>query len=419
MGSKRPEIRPIATIEGDTIADVGRKVGRSKKEIALLKTREQSFEDASKAYYMDHKVILEYCTGFGKTYQALRLIQQTIYSDVVNHGIRYKWAIIVPTKNLIKGWEDEIDKWEMRQVSPSIEIVCYNSIHKLKNIRHFCLDEAHNITELRVERLLEKITKKSNLIALSATINSKKFTLLKWLGFTKSHRHKITLDEGVDAEVIAEYNIIGLPLTPNEQWWKTNRGIEGWLNSEKRKGNSKGIEMAIFKRMRHVYNSAQKLELAKYVCDNLTPNDKILVYVANIEQAKALSEHTGFPAYHSKISSKKREVMLKEFNEQKEGGLISCYTLNEGANIVGVNKCLIIQTRSNELEAIQRLGRILRLLGKLLGQPGVCYISYLEGTQDEKWARSSIKSFKKENVWGRLVDPKNYYTPYGTLQLKD
>ena len=32
MGSKRPEIRPIATIEGDTIADVGRKVGRSKKE---------------------------------------------------------------------------------------------------------------------------------------------------------------------------------------------------------------------------------------------------------------------------------------------------------------------------------------------------------------------------------------------------
>ena len=107
--------------------------------------------------------------------------------------------------------------------------------------------------------------------------------------------------------------------------------------------------------------------------------------------------------------------MLEDFNELNEGGLISCYTLNEGANIVGINKALIVQTRSNEREAIQRLGRILRFLGKLEGQPGVCYIAYMIGTQDEKWARSSIKSFDKGKVWGRLVEPRDYHSPYGTI----
>jgi superfamily II DNA or RNA helicase len=386
----------------------------SRSGVKNLKTREQSFDDASSFFFIHHKVILEYCTGFGKTYQALRLISKSITDDGKS------WAIIVPTQNLIKGWTDEIEKWKLAGLKGKIEIICYNSIHKLEGIDHFCFDEGHNITELRVEKLLDKIDKKrSKLICLSATIDAKKFALLKILGFMKHHRHIITLDEGVEAGVVTEYNIIGLPMTPNQAWLTTNKGIEYWLNSEKRKGNSRGIESAIFKRMRHVYNSSQKLELAKYVCDNLTPGDKILIYVANIEQAMALSEHTGFPAYHSKISKKKRAQMLEDFNSQKEGGLISCYTLNEGANIVGVNKALIVQTRSNEREAIQRLGRILRFLGKLIGQPGVCYIAYLKGTQDEKWARSSIRSFDKAKVWGRLVEEKHYYSPYGTIPKKE
>jgi superfamily II DNA or RNA helicase len=381
--------------------------------MSRLKTRDESFLVARDFYHLHHRVILEYCTGFGKTYQALRLIAETIEKD----GKR--WAIIVPTQNLIKGWQEEIDKWHLIKVMKNVEIICYNSIHKLEGIGHYCFDEAHNITELRVEKLLEKILPSSNLIGLSATIDTKKFALLKFLGFMKHHRHKISLDEGVEAKVVTEYNIIGLPLQPNEPWLRTNRGIEYWLNSEKRKGNQRNIDAAIFKRMRHVYNSAQKLALAMHVCGNLTKRDKILVYVANIDQAKLLSDYTGFPAYHSKISKKKREKMLEDFNKQNEGGLISCYTLNEGANIVGVNKALIVQTRSNEREAIQRLGRILRFLGKKDGQAGVCYIAYLIGTQDEKWARSSIKSFDKANVWGRIVDPKDYYTPYGVIEKQE
>lgn len=373
-------------------------------------TREESFDAASIYFSIHHKVILEYCTGFGKTYQALKLISDSLISNP-----NEKWAIIVPTQVLINGWNDEIKKWKLGHLSRSIEIVCYASLHKLKGIDHFCLDEAHNITELRVERIVDLIDNKAKLIGLSATIDAPKFSLLKFLGFIKKDRHVITLDEGVSARVVIDYNIIGLAVQPNDDWLKTNRGIEGWLNSAKRKSDSKGIEMAIFKRARHVYNSAQKLELAKYVCDNLTKGDKILIYVANIEQAIALSEHTGFPAYHSKISKKKREKILDDFNEKSEGGLISCYTLNEGANIVGVNKALIMQIRNNERETIQRLGRILRIFGKLEGQNGVCYIAYLTGTQDEKWARNSIKSFDKAKIKGRLVSPENYYSPNGTI----
>ena len=140
-------------------------MGRSKKEIAPLKTREQSFIDASHYFSMNHKVILEYCTGFGKTYQALRMIIGSL-----SHDINEKWAVIVPTHNLIKGWEDEIIKWNIKNIRGSIKIVCYASIHKLKNIDHFCLDEAHNITELRVERLKDIIRVDSKLIGLSATI---------------------------------------------------------------------------------------------------------------------------------------------------------------------------------------------------------------------------------------------------------
>ena len=70
--------------------------------VAPLKTREQSFIDASGYFFIHNKVILEYCTGFGKTYQALQIILDALKIHPNEH-----WVIVVPTQNLIKGWMDE------------------------------------------------------------------------------------------------------------------------------------------------------------------------------------------------------------------------------------------------------------------------------------------------------------------------
>jgi len=381
-------------------------------------TREGAFSDAQSTFRNEHRVAMEFCTGFGKTYAALKLIKEDL---IATKGAK-KWYVLIPRNTIVQTWYDEMDKWKMQWMYKHglVEIINYSSSHKLVKGHNICLDEAHNITDLREGNLDKVVDKGTRIIACSATIDAKKFSILRSFGFAKRHRIVVTLDQGVESGAVTDYLIYMLPLAMNKLFKSGIQSLNRWQNSCKRKAASKdvkvraqaakGIEAAIFAQTRYIYNSYQKLMAAKYVMDNFNSEDKFLVYCSNQNFAEQLSRLTGVPCMHSGQKDKDREKIWSDFQEAKTGGLISCYTISEGVTISGVNKCLVVQTRKNERELIQRIGRILRFEGKEDGEIGKLFLIYLEDTWDEKWADSSVKSFDQKKVFKHIIKSIYYET---------
>ena len=377
-------------------------------------TREGKFEDARICFNTHHRVAMEFCTGFGKTYAALRLIAEDLIST---KGAR-KWYILIPRNVITQTWFDEMDKWGYKWMYKHgfVDVINYSSSHKLEAGRNFCLDEAHNITDLRESNMSSVVDKRTRIIAASATIDTEKFTILRTFGFNKQHRIVVTLDQGVEAGAVTGYAIYRLPLSMNLLFKQELSAKNRWLTACKKKQDQKGIEAAIFAQTRQIYNSYQKLMAAQYVVNQFDTSDKFLVYCSNQNFAEQLSELTGLPVMHSNQKDKEREKIWTEFQEVKTGGLISCYTISEGVTIEGVSKALVVQTRKNERELIQRLGRLLRWDGKEEGEIGKLYLMYIEDCWDEKWADSSTKSFNPDRIFEYRIPLNKYKTERSTIE---
>jgi superfamily II DNA or RNA helicase len=377
-------------------------------------TREGSFDDSQRIFNFEHRVAMEFCTGFGKTYAALRLIAE----DLTATKGGKKWYILIPRNTIVQTWYDEMDKWGFRWMYKHgfVEIINYSSSHKLEEGRNYCLDEAHNITELREGNMDRVIDKDTRIIAASATIDSEKFTILRSFGFKKKHRIVVTLDQGVEAGAVTDYKIFMLPLKMNELFKKGIAAKNRWLSACKKKSDAGGIEAAIFAQTRQIYNSYQKLLAAQYVVNQFKRRDKVLIYVSNQNFAEQLSRLTGYPVMHSSQKDAERKEIWKDFQEAKFGMLISCYTISEGVTISGVNKCLVVQTRKKDRELIQRLGRILRFEGKEDGEIGQLYLLYLMGTWDENWANSSVKSFDPNKLFEYIIPESKYKTSQDIIE---
>ena len=81
--------------------------------------------------------------------------------------------------------------------------------------------------------------------------------------------------------------------------------------------------------------------------------------------------------------------------------------LNEGHNIEGVDCALVEQLNSNEINLIQRIGRVLRFEENKSGE---VWILVAKDTQDEVWASSALKSFKPSKIkYHNLSDLQNQY----------
>jgi superfamily II DNA or RNA helicase len=380
---------------------------------ATPRSREELFKESSEIFFLHNRLIAEFCTGAGKTYAALKLIDLSCKSNPSE-----KWVIAYPRVSLKKSWIDEIKKWKLDHLLDRITLTTYDSLHKINGNYNVCLDEAHNITELRLEKIVNFVSKKSRMIALSATIDEKeKKDYLRELGFDfKRHRVVFELDEGVKSGVVTDYKIWKCPIEANEWWRKAYKKKTRIIDAAKRKGNQKFIQFAMLSRMRHVYDSFQKIQAAEYLIKKtIGKRDKVLVFVSNKNAADYLSERTGYPAYHSGLSTKEREKILNEFNEAKSGALISINTLNEGVTIKGANKAYIIQVRSKKREAIQRIGRILRFLGKLDGEIGKVIITYIADSRDENWTNDAVFAFDQSKVETFFMPKKWYESSLGIL----
>jgi len=317
--------------------------------------------------------------------------------------------VLVPTTQLQAQFAEEFKKWGHTALLSRIDIVCYQSAHKLKGEHYEIVvcDEVHLGLSPIYRQFFEKNTY-DNLLCMTATPpeEDEYKDLLKELAPTV---YKITLDECVQKGLVAPYNIYCIPveLTPDEKLaYKNAQNL--FLQMKFRLGGFNAFDEAnhilrtkqgdmaaatqffnaIRRRKSVVQHAENKLELARQIT-LLHSEEKILTFAGTNEFTNAMAKTLDGEAYHSGKTKKRREKILEEFSSNPSAILCSTKALNQGFDVPDVGVGIIAGLESKALPMIQRVGRLIRFKK---GKRGRVYILYVKDSQEEKWMDQATKS---------------------------
>lgn len=376
-------------------------------------TRDQISVDARKAWadagYMG---TIEGATGIGKTKIAIDAICDQLLTfpnaDVL---------LVVPTEVLRDtGWPDEFRKWDCEYLVNRVERVCYASLHKIdKYFNLVVLDEAHHITPNN-SIYFEKHTT-CEVLGLTATYPDPEWDTEKYDLLSKicPPVYKITLDEAVNLDLVADFDVKVLKFyidavtknvpsgTVKKPFMSTEKGHYQYLTKRlsyfsmlaaKNPKNKGAVFPWIQKRMTLLYNLPSKMRLAKVSLAAMQKDGKrTLVFCGSIEQSIELC---GENVYNSKTT----DEMLIKFQNKEIDTLGVVRSLNEGANIVDLDQILIVNGSSKERDAVQRIGRTIR---KRPGHKALVAVLVALSTADENWYKSAFENFDKKRITEYIV----------------
>lgn len=348
-------------------------------------------------------------TGVGKSKMALDAIKALV---AVKPDA--KVIIVVPTQKLRdEGWKDEFTQWGMVDIwKKNVVKYCYASLDTIVG-NWFDLgifDEIHNITENN--SIFFKQNRVDSVMGLTAT-KPKKVEKIEVLRVLDLHVvYELTLDEAVKLGVVAPYKItiinVGLSTsfkvksgTKKRPFFQTERGKHQTLEAQDADPLFNKNKNWFLGRMRFIYNLQSKAYAAKWVLKQLPEDFRTVIFAGSIEQANFLCEHR----YHSKSGKKNFE----DFQAGVVNQMSCCNALNEGHNLRKVDCGLVVQLNSNELNLIQRIGRIIRFRP---GHVGHIIILCAYETVDAKWVAAAISSLDEDNItwinWSDLMSEKDH-----------
>jgi len=389
-------------------------------------------KQASSIFNEYHNILLELATGFGKTSLALKLLDG-----------RKKNLIVVPYDSIKDSWKNEDKKWFNGKKLGKSDIITYQSLHKVKDIYDaVVLDECHHITSNNLGYVKDL---NSNIIALSATVDTDKKVLLFELGINKINTIRVTTDSAIDNEVLPDYRMVVWKLNMDYQnknipikyskngkkqtFYTTEGDNYSYINDNFSKiqqlfyandldpfkmafnkayvkkvntGNSdkdkflksRGFLFSNYMRKRKdlIYQSpTKKTYINKIINEMRRLNKRFICFVGTINMCNELSSST----YHSKMTDDAKIKALDDFNNGVTNELFAVNALDEGVNLKDVEVGIIGQINSKERRLVQRLGRLLRGDSE---QMNTLYITVLKDTQDEKWFHSATQDIDKNKI---------------------
>ena len=350
-------------------------------------------------------------TGFGKSRCG---VLATNYA--IKDGGRA--LVLVPTTQLQDQFAEEFKKWGFTHLLPRIEILCYQSAHKLEN-EHYDIvvcDEVHLGLSPVYREFFEKNTY-DKLLCMTATLPEED-EYKKLLSELAPTCYKITLDECVELGLVAPYDIICIPVEMTEEehaaYKKANNlfvqmkyrlgGFDAFKQAQAilagapgDKGAAAQFFNAIRQRKQVVQHAENKLEAAKEIADYHI-EDKILTFGGTNEFTNLMADRLGATAYHSGKTQAQRRKILEAFNKSTTSILCSTKALNQGFDVPDVGVGIIAGLESKSLSMIQRVGRLIRFKE---GKRGRIYILYVPNSQEEKWLESATKTLsnvKREDL---------------------
>lgn len=105
-----------------------------------------------------------------------------------------------------------------------------------------------------------------------------------------------------------------------------------------------------------------------------------------------MAESIGYgDVYTGRISKKRSDSIIEDFNNMSSGVLNTCAKANEGLDVRGLSVAIILGTDSSETKARQRRGRAVRKEENKVAE--IFYI-VIRGTTEEKWVKNNHKTDK-------------------------
>lgn len=375
-----------------------------------------------------NRLILEWCTGLGKSKAAIDIVKELIPDTVL---------LVIAEVAHRSNWVAEFNKFDAEGLLPRVQFTTYAS---LKNYRDqqfdlLILDEAHHSgSDLRLDIL--KDIHANKILLLSATLPEATISSLEEI-YGEFKVNKVTLKQGIEEGILNEPKIYIIPLTLDDHKGSQTVTIE-WGNRNKRvtmdttwenrwfylknkllypnmQLNIKCTEQQKYKyldeqseyykkRYFMLQNEAMKnkwlqtgLKRKRFLGDIKTREaerllrklrgKKFICFCSSILQAEVLG---GKNAIHSEKGDSLE--VIDKFNKGEIKELYAVGMLQEGQNLKGIEAGVIIQLDGAERAFIQKSGRAMR------AEDPILFIMYYKNTRDAEYLEKVLEGIDEKYI---------------------
>lgn len=392
------KLKLVAEDQSNYNAEENKQPSLHSLNITLRPYQEEALTNFQSANYQG---ILAMATGAGKTITALACASSIEDLDLI--------IIVVPIKDLVKQWMDELDKltdfyypiaavgksnvWKeklyrkLRLIHGNIQAVkrlptvlvgTYSGLSKstvaeliedagglpIKSL--ILADEVHTAGAKQYRRILRNdFTYRLGLSATPIRPHDEEGTdfILNYFGDIV---YELNLEQAIKLGILCQYEyyvyVVTLTDVENEEYQKLTKRIIKLLRS----GNDKvsgSINRLSIERSRIIKSASDKIGVLDRIIQD-HPLKKGMIYCADIDQADLVCHRLSQQGMQvSRFTSREdqlRNQILSDFSLGRLDVLVAVKCLDEGVNIPAAQEAIILASDTSERQFIQRRGRILR-----------------------------------------------------------
>lgn len=362
--------------------------------------------------------ILVYAVGVGKTRTALTTCEM-LHKQNPNINI----LISVPTAVLKEQWMIEATKYSFFS---NVKIEVINTIVKSDwNVDFLIIDEIHaalaatlvsifNRVKYRYflgltgtlhrldgrEEILEKYTKVVDTITMEDAIKN------NWLSPYRYYKVYVNVDLTEYDKLNQKFNTLfamfgfdfKTAMSAATDWrFRQKYAKQTGYDVKQITGFAMAWMRCLQQRKKFVMSHPKKFEIAKKIIA-ARKDKKIITFSATIKDAESLK--VGY-TLHSKKKPKENKAILDKFEKATSGVLNSSKSLNAGLNIPDINCGIIISGTSSNIDAVQRVGRVVRAQE---GKIAEIFVLVIKGTNEDQWFNRSSKGLSYQTIQEHELD---------------
>lgn len=402
-------------------------------------TKEQIQSKALKLYKKHNNLLLEWCTGLGKSRVAIEILK-----NLSKKNKSPKILLVIAERAHRENWEKEFNKWEYN--SESVIIECYASLRKYKDTEWdmIVFDEAHHLGST-IRMVISSSIKAKHVLLLSATMPESLVDYLSII-FGEFKTFTVTLKEAIAWALLPEPKIFLIPLTLDNT--VQNCIVEELVGKRKHKDiitctyeerwkflkckNTLGdviIRIKCTEQQKYDYLDGQfnywrtqymqhrqeyiknkwlqyGLRRKRFLGEIKTPfvlelitklkDKKFICFCSSIEQSELLGNA-------NTIHSQKRDSasIIRKFDSSRIKSLYAVGMLQEGQNLNGIEAGIIVQLDGAERAFIQKFGRSMR------AEDPVQFLFYYKNTRDSEYLDKVLENIDPEYV--SIIDNLNKF----------
>ncbi|MDY6764765.1 MAG: DEAD/DEAH box helicase family protein [Halobacteria archaeon] len=341
--------------------------------------------DALDRWLTDRRGVLVLPTGSGKTYIAIKAIEE----------VNAPAFVVVPTLDLVDQWKEELSNFDIeigeytgREKNPQpITVSTYDSAYlNAENLGNrfklLIFDEVHHLPSEGYRHIAEFFASPFRM-GLTATYERDDDLHKELPDLLGGKVYEIETEE-LAGEYLSDYTVerINVDLNPEEkEKYERNlkvfrnyvisnnirmTGPEDFQKVVIRSGNDPEAWRAVRARNKArkiAYSSGAKIdELASLL--ERHRGDRIIIFTRYNDAVYDISKRFFIPPITHETKKKERREILGGFRENEYSAIVSSQVLDEGVDVPDANVGIILSGTGSNREYRQRLGRLLRPSGK-------------------------------------------------------